>query len=189
MATIPSRTMKLRTRTIERLRDALLQSGRRASPVVSSAFETLARSGLLTSDERVAVERVDAVAEAMFLVIAADEKLVESELAAMRGAIRGLTGDALSDGVIKVMLETYALRLKSEGRSARIAAVADIVSRDRSEAESAFALACAVALADDDVAVSEDAVVQELGSAIGFDDATKKRILNHLVEDRAEEDS
>lgn len=176
--------MKLRTRTIERLRDALLQSGRRAAPVVSSAFETLARSGLLTSEERVAVERVDAVAEAMFLVIAADEKLVESELSAMRGAIRGLTGDALSDGVIKVMIETYALRLKNEGRSARIRAVADLVSRDPAEAESAFALACAVALADDDVALSEDAVVREFEAALGFDSATTARILNHLAEDR-----
>lgn len=179
--------MKLRTRTIERLRDALLKSGRRASPVVSSAFETLARSGLLTDEEKVAVDRVDAVAEAMFLVIAADEILLESELSAMRGAIRGLTGEALSDGVIKVMLENYALRLKAEGLSARIRAVAELVARDPSEAESAFALACAVALADDDVAVSEDAVVQELGAAIGFDEGDIERILHHLSEDRAVE--
>jgi tellurite resistance protein len=175
--------MKLRTRTIERLRDALLQSGRRASPVTSSAYETLARQGLLNDDEKAAVARVDAAAETMFLVMAADELIAEAEMAAIRGAIRGLTGDVLGDGIIKVMIEDFALRLKAEGRAARLSAIAKAVTRDRNEAESAFALAAAVAIADDEITPTEDAFVAELARAFGFTDETVRRILDQLAQD------
>src|SRR5690606_20890338 len=90
--------MRIRTGTIERLRDALLESGRRGSAVLSSAYETLARAGLLTEEEKAALQRVDPVAETMFLMMAADGTLADTERDAVRGAIRGLTGDVLHSG-------------------------------------------------------------------------------------------
>jgi len=174
--------MELRTRTIERLRDALLSSGGRAENVVSSAFTTLARQGLLSDAEKSALLRVDAVAEILFLVIAADEQIMDTEVAALRGAIRGLTGDALNDGIVDVMLEAYALRLHEEGRDQRLRSVAKSIS-DPVEAESALSLAAAVALADDDVADSESAVVTLLADAFGFDDAQRRAILGRLSDD------
>lgn len=174
--------MELRTRTIERLRDALLTSGARSGGVVSSAFATLARQGLLSEVEKSALIRVDAVAEILFLVIAADEQIMDTEVAALRGAIRGLTGDALNDGIIDVMLEAYALRLRDEGRDQRLRAVAHSIS-DPVEAESALSLAAAVALADDDVTESESAVVTLLADAFGFDDARRRAVLGRLGDD------
>lgn len=174
--------MELRTRTIERLRDALLSSGGRAGNVVSSAFTTLARQGLLGETEKAALLRVDAVAEILFLVIAADEQIMDTEVAALRGAIRGLTGDTLNDGIIDVMLEAYALRLHDEGRDQRLRAVARSIS-DPVEAESALSLAAAVALADDDVAESESAVVNLLAETFGFDEARRRSILGRLGDD------
>ncbi len=174
--------MELRTRTIERLRDALLSSGERAGNVVSSAFATLARQGLLSETEKAALLRVDAVAEILFLVIAADEQIMDTEVAALRGAIRGLTGDALGDGIIDVMLEAYALRLHDEGRDQRLRAVAKSI-HDPVEAESALSLAAAVALADNDVAESESAVVTLLAEAFGFDEARRRSILGRLDDD------
>ncbi|HSC89946.1 MAG TPA: TerB family tellurite resistance protein, partial [Polyangiaceae bacterium] len=172
--------MKVRTRTIERLRDALLQSGRKPSAVLSSAYETLARQGLLTDAEKAAVQRVDSVAETMFLMMAADGQVTEGELAAMRGAIRGLTGESLGDGIIKVMIEGYAIRLQQEGREQRLRAIAGSLRQQTDEAASAFALAAAVALADNDFAESENTFIHELAGWFGFDEARANAILDEL---------
>lgn len=177
--------MEIRTRTIERLRDALLKSGRKQSNVLSSAFETLARQNLLSEEEQAAVSRVESVAETMFLMMAADEMVAESEIAAVRGAIRGLTGEVLGDGVIKVMIETYALRLKDQGRQARLRSIASSISADTDEAASAFALAAAVALADDEVAPAEMAFLHELASWFGFDEERATAILDQLARDKS----
>lgn len=176
--------MRIRTGTIERLRDALLESGRRDSVVLSSAYETLARQGLLSAEETAALKRIDAVAETMFLMMAADGQVSESERDAVRGAIRGLTGDVLNTGVINVMLEAYAVRLTEQGREQRLRHIAESVSNEASEAESAFALAAAVALADDRVDDEEDHLIDELARYFGFSQAEADSILDRLSRDR-----
>jgi len=174
--------MQIRTRTIERLRDALLRSGQRPSDVISSAHATLARQGLLSDQEKDALRRVDAVAEVMFLVMAADQQITDTEYAAMRGAIRGLTGDVLTDGVIDVLIEDYALRLRDHGREERLKQIAKTMT-DEAEIESAFAMAAAVALADDDIAESEHQVLSDLALWFGIGPARVRVLLNQLADD------
>ena len=176
--------MKLQTRTIERLRDALLQSGRRPSLVVSSAYETLTREGLLSSEEVLALNRVDPLAETMFLMMAADGKLTEAEHDAVRGGIRGLTDNVLRTGTINVMLQNYQRRLDEEGRDERLRQIAESIAEEPSEAEGAFALAAAVALADDDVADEENALINQLAQWFGLSPERSAEILDQLEEDR-----
>src|SRR6187399_1460895 len=149
--------MKIQTVTIERLRDALLQSGRRPSIVVSSAYETLTREGLLTPEEVGTIQRVGPLAETMFLMMAADGTLAEVERDAVRGAIRGLTDNLLRSGTINVLLEAFEKRLAESGRDARLHEIAEELAGDPHEAEAAFALAAAIALADDAVSDEENA--------------------------------
>lgn len=177
--------MKLKTRTIERLRDALLQSGRRPSLVVSSAYETLTREGLLSPEEIAALNRVDPFAETMFLMMAADGKLTSDEHDAVRGGIRGLTDDVLHAGTIAVMLENYQRRLDQEGRDERLRQIAESIAEEPSDAESAFALAAAVALADDDVAEEENAFINQLAGWFGISAERSASILDQLDEDAA----
>jgi tellurite resistance protein len=179
--------VKLKTRTIERLRDALLQSGRRPSLVASSAYEVLTREGLLSPEEITALNRVDPLAETMFLMMAADGKLTKDEQDAVRGGIRGLTDDALHSGTITVMLENYQRRLDEEGRDERLRQIADSIADLPSEAESAFALAAAVALADDDVAEEENAFINQLAGWFGIDPERSSAILDQLDADAATE--
>src|SRR5260221_7104702 len=160
--------MRIETATIRRLRDALLQSGRRASAVRSPAYEALARAGLLSADETTALSRIDPIAETLFLMIAADGKITDSERDAMRGAIRGLTGDLLHDGTIQVMLEQYERTLSTEGRDARLRKVSGVLVNQPSDAECAFALAAAIALADDEVAEEETQLVDQLAGWFGI---------------------
>ena len=177
--------MKLKTKTILRLRDALLQSGRRPSFVASSAYETLTREGLLSPDELGALSRVDPLAETMFLMMAADNKVTDSERDAVRGAIRGLTDSGLRTGTINVMLENYQRRLEKDGREERLREIAETIAEEPTEAESAFALAAAVALADDEVADEENSLINQLAEWFGITPERTAEILDQLEEDQA----
>jgi tellurite resistance protein len=176
--------MKIQTVTIERLRDALLQSGRRPSVVTSSAYETLTREGLLSPEEASALTRVDPLAECMFLMMSADGELAEAERDAVRGAIRGLTGDLLRSGTINVMLQTYAERLAEQGRDSRLQEIASDIAEEKSEAEAAFALSAAVALADDEVTDEENAFINQLAEWFGIAPARASEILDQLADDK-----
>ena len=177
--------MKIETATIRRLRDALLKSGRRAEAVESPAYETLARAGLLSDDEQAALTRVDPVAETMFLMMAADGKITDTERDAVRGAIRGLTGSILHDGTIQVMLEAYQRELDKEGREARLRRVGELLAPHPSDAEGAFALAAAIALADDDVSSDEEDLVEQIAAWFGIGASRANQILDQLEEDKA----
>src|SRR6187431_2263524 len=176
--------MKIQTATIERLRDALLQGGRRPTMVSSSAYETLAREGLLTPEEVGSINRVGPLAETLFLMMAADGTVAETEKGAIRGAIRGLTDNLLRSGTINVMLETYAQRLLQSGRDARLHEVAEELAEDPIEAEGAFALAAAVALADDHVSDEENTFINQLAEWFGISSERATEILDQLAEDR-----
>lgn len=176
--------MRIETATIQRLRDALLQSGRRPSAIISPAYETLARQGLLSVEETAALERVDPFAETMYLMMAADGVLSESEMDAIRGAIRGLCGDALRSGTIQAMMNIYATRLSTEGREGRLEEIAERLSEVPVEAETAFSLAAAVALADDAVAEAENQFINQLAEWFGIGKERAEEILDELQEDR-----
>ncbi len=180
--------MKLETTTIRRLRDALLQSGRRPSVVLSSAYETLARQGMLSPEESAALNRVDPLAETMFLMMSADGKVEEAEKDAVRGAIRGLTDNLLRSGTINVMLENYEKRLAEQGRDARLQEIADEIAEEPTEAEGAFALAAAVALADDEVADEENAFINQMAEWFGINEDRANDILDQLDEDHADDE-
>jgi tellurite resistance protein len=178
--------MRIETTTIVRLRDALLQSGRRPSLVVSPAYETLARQGLLSPEETAALERIEPIGETMYLMMAADGQVNTAEKDAIRGAIRGLTGDLLRSGTIEAMMANYASRLREQGRDARLQEVAECLSEIPLEAESAFALAAAIALADDHVAEEENQFINQLAEWFGLTAQRAESILDELDEDRSE---
>ncbi len=177
--------MRIETATIRRLRDALMKSGARASSVESPAYETLARAGVLTDDERVAVERIAPLAETMFLMMTADGKVTDAERTAILGAIRGLTDGLLHDGTIKVLLEGFARMVAADGREVRLQAVAQQLASRPSEAENAFALAAAVALADDEVAEEERELVEKLAAWFGIKPERAAAILAQVEDDKA----
>jgi tellurite resistance protein len=178
--------MKIETATIRRLRDALLLSGRRPEAVQSSAYETLTRAGLLSEDEQAALTRVDPMAETMFLMMSADGKITETERDAVRGAIRGLTASILHDGTIQVMLEAYQRALEKDGREARLRHLGAMLSGHPSDAEGAFALAAAVALADDDVAEEEQSLVEQMATWFGIGTTRAEQILDQLEQDKTD---
>jgi tellurite resistance protein len=176
--------MTIRTATITRLRDALLESGRRPSTVVSSAYETLTRNQLLSPEEVHALTRVEPLAEIMYLMMAADGRLEEDERDAVRGAIRGLSNNLLRTGTINVMFESFAARLAEHGRDQRMHEIAEELADHVSDAESAFVLAAAIALADDEVDEAENAFINQLAEWLSISAKRSSELLDQLEEDR-----
>jgi tellurite resistance protein len=177
--------MKIETATIRRLRDALLKSGRRDTEVRSSAYEILTREGLLSAEETEAVDQVGPIAETMYLMMCADGTITDDERDTLVGAIRGLTGNLLQDGTINVMVERYQQAVRTHGRDARLQEIAHRLSDKRSDAESAFALAAAVALADDSVADAEREFITRLAEWLNITPERASAIVNEVQEDRA----
>lgn len=180
--------MKIRTTTILRLRDAMLESGRRPSVVVSPAYETLARAGLLSMEESAALSRVEPLAETMFLMVAADGSIADQERDALRGAVRGLADNLLRTGTINVMLENFEKRLQDHGRDERLREIAEELAEHPSDAESAFTLAAAVALADDEVHDEEQAFINQLAEWLGISAERAGELLDQLEADRRAKD-
>ncbi len=151
---------------------------------MSSAYETLTREGLLSPEEANALNRVDPLGEAMFLMMSADGKVADEERDAVRGAIRGLTDNLLRSGTINVMLENYAKRLAEQGRDARLEEIASEIAEETGEAEGAFALSAAIALADDEVTEEENAFINQLAEWFGIAPDRATEILDQLEEDK-----
>lgn len=154
--------------------------------VASSAYETLTREGLLSTEELGAIQRVEPLAETMFLMMSADGKISDDERDAVRGAIRGLTDNLLRSGTINVLLEGYEKRLAESSRDERLHEIAEEIASDPTEAEGAFALAAAVALADDEVSDEENAFINQLAEWFGIGAARCSEILDQLEYDRKE---
>ncbi len=156
--------------------------------VASSAYETLTREGLLSPEETGAISRVEPLAETMFLMMSADGKVSEEERDAVRGAIRGLTDNLLRSGTVNVLLETYEQRLAESSRDARLHEIAETLAEDPTEAEGAFALAAAVALADDEVTDEENAFINQLAEWFGIAAERASEILDQIEYDRQNAD-
>lgn len=154
---------------------------------MSSAYETLTREGMLSPEEMAALNRIDPLAETMFLMMAADGVVSDVEREAVRGAIRGLTDNLIRTGTINVMLENYAKELAESGRDQRLHEIAETLAEDQEEAEGAFALAAAVALADDEIADEENAFINQVAEWFGISEERSSMILDQLEEDREEE--
>jgi len=81
------------------------------------------------------------------------------------------------------MLENYQRRLDQEGRDERLRQIAESIAEESSEAESAFALAAAAALADDDVAEEENAFINQLAGWFGITPERSTAILDQLEDE------
>lgn len=83
------------------------------------------------------------------------------------------------------MIENYQKRLAEQGRDARLQEIAEEIAEEPSEAEGAFALAAAVALADEEIADEENALINQLAEWFGISEERAGQILDQLEDDAA----
>lgn len=157
------------SKKIERLRDRLLSRG------PPSLSERPAR--ITTPESRAAYRRIRPLAEAMYLVMAADRRVTDVERDALRGAIRTLTDGELGSRAMEDLITEFQDALARDGLDVRLDAVASELYGDREDRELALALAAAVALADAALDPAEQHTIEALAERLGIRGARLEKLL------------
>lgn len=175
--------MRIETGTIRRLCDALLTEGRRPS-LMDATAPISAVEAASDADQAEALGRIDALGETLFLMVAADGSLQSAERDALVGAIREVTEGLVRRSAIEGLLVRYQERLDQEGRDARLSDIAAALVDDPTQAEAAFAMAAAVALADDRVDARELGLIHEVAQRFEIAPERAEHILGLIGDDR-----
>jgi uncharacterized tellurite resistance protein B-like protein len=174
--------IRLQPQTLQRIRDHFLEVGQPAS--VSFLRHREVEDDPFQGDPD-AKRRFEALFEAMFLMIAADGEVAEEEREVLRGAVRGLTDNAVRTVHIEKLVETCKERAK-EGTAARLAAIAPTLTEDPALVDAAFSLAAAIAFADQEIKDAENDLINDLAEALGIDGDRADQLLSQLEEESGE---
>jgi tellurite resistance protein len=167
--------LKIDNATVAGLRDRLKERGERPS-LFAMDLKALTQSDVPPD----VLLRFDALCEAMFLMAMADGKMDPAEEDTLRGAIRELSDGTVRSVHIQSMIQGAQQRLAVEGQAARIKAVAEKLHDDPPTAEAAFALAAAIAFADDEIADEENELLNEFADALGLEAEVAEKLLDEL---------
>ena len=155
---------RLREQTLTRLRDKLRDRGQRPSVTPPGNLPLAALELLQVSME------YGPLCEAMYLMMAADERVLNVERDVLKGAMRTLTDDSVRGVHIEALLDNAAKRLAAEGRDTRLKVVIDALREDPVTAEVAYVLASAIAMADDNLDERERVMLEQLSHGLGLDE-------------------
>lgn len=127
------------------------------------------------------VEEYGALCEAMFLMMAADRRVLNVEREVLRGAL-----DVLSDGRVRTahmeaMLDAAAKRLAEEGFEKRLSKVIEALRDDPVRAELTLVLAAAIAAADGKIVPEEHELFDDLARGLELDASRASSILTELT--------
>jgi tellurite resistance protein len=167
--------LKLTRAKLDPLREALRERGARPSvvlPVAANAAELM--------DALRLVEEWGAFVEAMYLMMAADRRVMNVEREVLRGALLVLSGERVRTRHMEAMLDAAMRRVMSDGPEKRLAAVIAALKDHPARAESAVVVAAAVAAADGRIVPEESALLAELAHGLGIDEARVETILSDL---------
>jgi hypothetical protein len=116
------------------------------------------------------LRRVEPFAETMFLVMVADEHAAAAENRALSAAVEILTDGLVGPDGIREMIDRFHDNLSAAGAEARLARIGASFGADRDDREIAFTRAAAMALADDEVAISENRTLAWVREYFGISD-------------------
>jgi uncharacterized tellurite resistance protein B-like protein len=145
---------------IELLRDKLMDRG---------AESIAPRSLTVAPEDAAAYVRTRPFAEAMFLVMAADGKMSDSEHDVLRGAIRTLSGGALSTKATDAMVTEFQSTLETLGVETHLDQVAAHLWGHKEDEELALALVGAMASVHREDAAAELQMIYELAERLGIE--------------------
>lgn len=170
--------IQLRDKTLERIRDELLEVGQ---PPSVHFMKAAAEDDPFHGDVD-AKNRFEALFEVMYLMVTADGVIADAERDVLRGAVRGLTQHAVRTVHIEKLFERCE-ELAKEGRSQRLAVIAPTLKEDPALVEAAFSLAAALAFADDEIEDSENELINEIAEALELEGDRAEELLNKLEEE------
>ncbi len=112
--------------------------------------------------------KVEALVEAMFLAASADGELASEEMLQFSATLGALTDQAWKPETIATLVEGLGLRLRKEGRPARLASLSERLTAPKA-GETALILAAAISASDGEVKSAENDLLADLAEALGVD--------------------
>jgi len=162
-----------------RLRDALI-SAAGAGASVEQLFGKEVDPREFTDEQKAVIERILPMVEAMYLMMMADEDASLIEREALLGAMTTLTDGAIGRRVLGWLLDRFEADLEGHGRHVRLHKIGSLLSGDREDAEAAFSLAAAIALADGRIDPAEREMVEDMASWFGLSLDRAQELLGDL---------
>ena len=152
--------MDIDTAAIRRLRDALL----------GKSTAGTSNTGAPSATGDAVLRRVEPFAETMFIVMVADDHAATSEKQALGAAVGILTDGLVGPDGVRELIDRFRDNLTTFGAESRLARIGASFGADRDDREIAFTLAAAMALADDEVAISENRTLAWVREYFGISD-------------------
>lgn len=172
---------RLKETTLARLRDRLRERGRRPSvgPTVANLPQSAVELMEINAD-------YGALCEAMYLMMAADGRVLNVEREVLKGAMRTITDDSVRGVYIEAMLDTAAKRLAADGQEARLEVLIQALKSDPIKAEVAYVIAVAIAHADDELHDNEAAMLEQLSKGLSIEKSRVEAIMRELETESSE---
>lgn len=165
---------RLPTGRLTELRDQLQRRGQRKSMVFPSTAPDVLEAVAI-------VEEYGAVCEAIFLVMAAERRMLNVQRQLLRGALDMISGGRVRTAHMEAMLDAASKRLATDGLEKRIARVVESLADEPARAETTLVLATAVAAADGKVTEEEQALLDRLSRELGVDASRLTDVLRELT--------
>jgi tellurite resistance protein len=160
---------------LEGLRDRLERLGQRPSMQFPSATPAVIEAiGVL--------ETFGPACEAMYLMMAADGKVLNVEREVARGALEIVGEGRVRSAHMEAMLDAAARASAVQGTEKRLAAVVEALRGDAVMAELVAVLCAAVAVADREVKPVEQALFERLTSGLGIGEARLSELVQQFQE-------
>ncbi|MEM7138372.1 MAG: TerB family tellurite resistance protein [Myxococcota bacterium] len=150
-----------------KVRDLIISRGSLEPPNEALELDGMGHEG--TPEANAVVRRVAPMAEALYLIMSADEVCRESERVALRGAIRTVTDGEAGDASIDALVDGFGRALAEQGLEARLDAVAGRLAADRTDSAVVLELAAAVIISDGEVHPAEREALEQLAERTGVD--------------------
>jgi uncharacterized tellurite resistance protein B-like protein len=165
--------MNIDTSIIRRLRDGLVQRG-------SISNDADLDTGIPAQYQQAVLERFAPFAETMYLMMLIDGHAASAELDAIHGAMQIMTDNTLDHETLNELFKRCAKGVDEYGVEGRLQFVGARLSADRVDRETAFSLAAAVAIADNELEEVEVTLMDSIAEWYGISSKRCKEILQEL---------
>lgn len=166
--------MQLSRNRLEQLRDKLQRRGQRPSMLIP-----VARPDLIEAMD--ILEQYGALCEALYLMMAADRRVLNVEREVMRGALDIVSNGRVRTAHMEAMIDAAARRAAEEGEERRLEKVIEALSGDPVRAETALVLAAGVAAADNRITPEEHRVLTRLATGLNIGEERANALLEELA--------
>lgn len=165
--------LRLPRKKLEQLRDRLQASGRRPSLIMPTSSPNLIEAIQI-------LDEFGLMCEALYLVMAADRRVLNVEREVMRGALDVVSSGRVRTAHMEAMIDAAARRVAEQGELERLKRVIEALQDDPVRAEATVILAAAIAAADGVITKEEHAMLDRLADGLGVDQSRAIAALEEL---------